>query len=295
MTTVPAPLRPFFERLNLPAPDSHKGQNGKLMIIGGSDLFHAASRWSLDIASHFVDMVFYSSVPSNNDLMQEAKGEFWNGIVIKREDLESYVEEADCILIGPGMTRSTETAELTDSLVKKYPDKKWVIDAGALQMISPALLNEKIVITPHPKEFAMVLGNLHKGNTEIDEADQREWQLHIQEATPEQLQKWAKELGGPTIVLKGKVDQIFTSGKHLPIEGGHPGMTKGGTGDVLAGLIAALVCTNDLLTASVVGSVTNKAAGEKLAETYGPFFNATELITAIPQTLWSLHQSVREV
>jgi NAD(P)H-hydrate repair Nnr-like enzyme with NAD(P)H-hydrate dehydratase domain len=52
----------YLNQLILPQKDSHKGQNGKLLLIGGSELFHAASKWSLDVASKIVDMVFYSSV-----------------------------------------------------------------------------------------------------------------------------------------------------------------------------------------------------------------------------------------
>src|SRR3989344_9574025 len=88
-----------LRKITPPDPYSHKGQNGKLLIIGGSELFHAASKWSLDIASKFVDMVFYSSVPSNNKLIAEAKGNFWNGIVVPRKEIDHYINEADCILI----------------------------------------------------------------------------------------------------------------------------------------------------------------------------------------------------
>ena len=96
----------LLKKLYLPARDSHKGQNGKLLIIGGSKLFHAASLWSFTVASRIVDMVYYASVPENNQIVQKAKEEFRNGIVVQREELEGYVYEADCILIGPGMVRS---------------------------------------------------------------------------------------------------------------------------------------------------------------------------------------------
>ena len=51
-----------LDQLYRPGKDSHKGQNGKLLVIGGSNLFHSASMWSLEVASRIVDMVFYSSV-----------------------------------------------------------------------------------------------------------------------------------------------------------------------------------------------------------------------------------------
>ena len=52
-----------LKKLYVPSSSSHKGENGKLLIIGGSVLFHAASLWALQVASRIVDMVFYSSVP----------------------------------------------------------------------------------------------------------------------------------------------------------------------------------------------------------------------------------------
>lgn len=99
--------RSDLKKLYIPPSDSHKGQNGKLLFIGGSHLFHAASLWALTIASRIVDMVFYASVPENNKIVQEAKQEFRNGIVIPRHEIESYADEADCILIGPGMVRTS--------------------------------------------------------------------------------------------------------------------------------------------------------------------------------------------
>lgn len=256
----------YLQKLTLPDPASHKGQNGKLLIIGGSELFHAASKWSLDVASTFVDMVFYSSVPSNNDLIKEAKGEFWNGIVVPREDVEDYIEEADCILIGPGMTRSTETEEITNHLLRKYPTKKWVLDAGALQMVDPQLLNEKCIITPHHQELEMVLAKIER-------------------------QHLIKR--GVTILLKGQVDTIIHGDQEIKITGGNAGMTKGGTGDVLAGLVAALYCTHKALTSAVVASYLNKKAGEHLWQSVGPYFNASDLVGAIPKVLWEELQRVK--
>jgi len=232
-------LQPFFKRLHVPRPDSHKGQNGKVMIIGGSELFHAASRWSLDIASCFVDMVFYASVPANNELMKEAKGNFWNGIVIKREDIEAYIEEADCVLIGPGMTRTSDTEQITNSLVTTYPDKKWVIDAGALQMINPNLLNSNMIMTPHPKELRMVAEKLDEQSLVQAEQLAEEPNLQLLVALSERLQ-------AVTIVLKGQLDLVVGPALQIKIEGGNSGMSKGGMGDVLDGLIAGMESTNDV-------------------------------------------------
>jgi len=268
---IPKNIRHYLDQIKLPAPDSHKGQNGKLLIIGGSELFHAASKWSLDIASKFVDMVFYSSVPSNNELVKEAKANFWNGIVVPLTSLDDYVKEADCILIGPGMERAAKTSILVNKLLSKYSDKKWVIDAGALQMIDPKLINSHYLITPHQKE----LGRLMK-------------KINLSESSTQDL---LPKINHPTLLLKGPVDQVFHQKKVIKVEGGNAGMTKGGTGDVLAGLVAALYCTHEAETAAVVGSFINKKAGESLYHRVGPYYNASDLVAEVPQVFWKTLKS----
>lgn len=260
-------IKKYLDNIHLPQAESHKGQNGKLLIIGGSELFHAASKWSLDIASKFVDMVFYASVPENNELIREAKKNFWNGIVIERDAIRNYIEEADCVLIGPGMTRDEKTKEMVDQLITTYPQKKWVIDAGALQMIEPNLLNQNCIITPHRKELEMLLQKTSFANLN-------------------DLRQIAQNLEGVTILLKGVQDIVTDGTNWQTIEGGNPGMTKGGTGDVLAGLVAALYCQHDAITAAVVASYINKKAGDSLYTKVGTFFNASDLVTEVPKVFW---------
>lgn len=288
-------IQQYLSEIKLPAEYSHKGQNGKLLIIGGSELFHAASKWSLDVASKFVDMVFYSSVPSNNELVHEAKAQFWNGIIVERKNIESYLQEADAVLIGPGMERGEytqlrertalsedewnhDTAAIVQYLVAKYSQKKWVIDAGALQMIDQRLLNQNCIITPHTSELERLL---HHNSKEIETAKQKT-------ALQTLLQT------GCTVLLKGHIDYVYAGTEVVEVTGGNPGMTKGGTGDVLAGLVAALFTQHPAAVAAVVGSYINKKAGEKLAESVGPFFNASDLVDTIPKVMWEELQLLKK-
>lgn len=262
-----------LRQLYWPPSNSHKGQNGKLLIIGGSRLFHAASKWSLDVASKIVDMVFYSSVPSNNllikrrlaqqQLTEEAKENFWQGIVVEHGDLDPYLTEADAVLIGPGMDRSRFTADFSNRLLKKYPQRKWVIDAGALQMLDPALLNKNCIITPHRQEMEL----LQAKDSRYHASNYR---------------------GEAFCLLKGPQDQIFAphSGKGILISGGNAGLTKGGSGDVLAGLLAALYCKNDALTSCLVASYINKKAGQSLFRRQGVYYNSSDLVQAVALTLF---------
>lgn len=267
MTDIPEVIISALNQLVVPNSNSHKGENGRMVFIGGSELFHAPMRWSLETASRFVDMLFYSSVPQNEELIFEAKKEFWNGIVVPKGELHAYITEANSILIGPGMERSEKTETTVNDLLRQFPQKKWVVDAGALQMVDPTLLTETMIITPHQRELERVAQN---SNSEVEEC--------IQELTDR----------GVSILVKGKVDKIFVNGTVFEIKGGSPGMTKGGTGDVLAGLIAALYATNSAHTALLVSSFTNKQAGEAVSQKVGTFFNASDLAEQVPHTLHKL-------
>lgn len=264
-------------------PKSRKGENGKVLLIGGSKLFHAASRWSLDVVSAMADMVFYSSVPENNELIREAKGEFWDGVVVPRGEVENYIIEADVILIGPGMTRASrqfpiinyqlskptekeweeDTQKIVNYLLSNYPEKKWVIDAGALQMLDPLLLNNRCIITPHHGEWDILLQKLPRIPSLLDT--------------------------GVTVLLKGEKDIVMQGEKKQEIEGGNPGMTKGGTGDALAGLVAGLYATtDDPFTVAVVSSFVCKKAGDQMFLKVGPFFKTSDLVHQIPLVLKEL-------
>lgn len=256
-----------LKKLYIPVSGAHKGDNGKLLIIGGSVLFHAASLWSLQVASRIVDMVFYSSVPQNNELVEREKQEFRNGIIVPRNKIEHYIDEAECILIGPGMPREDgveegddDTKELTEKLLKTYPDKKWVVDGGSLQVISPELLPKTAIVTPHHKEFQT---------------------LFKVEPTPENVEEMAKKYQ-ITILLKGEKDYVCDSHNSVFVSGGNSGMTKGGTGDVLAGLVAALYCKNEAFLSTTSASFINKKAGESLAKRMGIYFNSSDLASEIP-------------
>lgn len=262
-----------LKKLYIPPKSSHKGDNGKLMMITGSILFHAASLWPLEVASRIVDMVFYSSVKENNKIVQKEKNEFRNGIIVPREKIEKYMEEADCILIGPGLPRKTgqevgddDTKVLTEKLLKKYPNKKWVVDGGSLQVISPEILPKTTIITPHKKEFE-TLFNL--------------------DSTFENAIKMSKKYN-ITILLKGEEDLVTDKLNAIIIKGGNAGMTKGGTGDVLAGLVASLYCNNDAFLAAKCASYINKKAGESLFEKKGIYFNSSDLATEIPYVMKKL-------
>ncbi len=274
-------------KLYLPPPSSHKGQNGKLLLIGGSKLFHAASLWALRVASKIVDMVYYSSIPDNNEIVLAAKKEFQDGIVIRRDQIDDYIKEADCVLIGPGLPRKEglqagddDTRTLTQKLLQQYPKKKWVIDGGSLQMMEKEWIPKNAILTPHKREFTRLFGNpfhFHFNNIYYHSDYLEKWVSFVD--------KQAKEYQC-VILTKGLVDVICPPvGGCKIVQGGNAGMTKGGTGDVLAGLVAGLYCKNDAFLSALSGSFINKRVGEALFDRVGYYFNASDLVEEIPKVM----------
>lgn len=283
----------LLEGIYRPDKDSHKGQNGRLTIIGGSKLFHGASLWALKIASRIVDMVFYATVKDNKKLMEKLKSELYDFIGVSRNEIENYIEESDAVLIGPGLSRDIknpkpqlktqklveeeweeDTYKITKHLLAKFPHKKWIIDAGSLQMMDIGWLKmlKQVIITPHKKEFERLFKT--KLIKDPGLCEDRVFTL-------------AKEYGC-IIILKGRTDIVCSATQCVYNTTGNEGMTKGGTGDVLAGLVAALACKNDLFLAAVAGIYINGLAGDELYKKVGPYFNASDLCDQIPKTFWRL-------
>jgi len=270
-------IKSFLNKLTLPKSNSHKSQNGRVLIIGGSSLFHSASLWAAEVASHFCDMVHYSSTEENKEIFLSLKKKFRNGMIIPQEKIMEYAKEDDAILVGSGMMREGEEAkytfDLTKSLIKNFPDKQFVFDAGALQMMkSEWLLSLKkpAVITPHQKEFEKLFDvSIHRSS--MEEKIKR-------------VQEMAKKYQ-VIILLKAVVDIISDGKQTYVIEGGNAGLTKGGTGDILAGLTIALSATNLSLIAAVSTSILLKKTGEKLFQSKGYWYNIDNIIELIPEVL----------
>lgn len=311
-------LVPYLRQLRMPASDSHKGQNGKVLIIGGSELFHAASQWAFRVASRLVDMTFYCSVAENNELLRDAKFYGQDGVIVRRQDLQSYAEEADVILIGPGMQRSGasrfqaadlakieladlltpdwehDTRAVTAALLRAFPQKKWVIDAGALQVLHPSWLPRETILTPHQRELTDLLAKLPGDNVldfqSLDAVATRADKNHSEEPRVFSLPATAwlghvsRLLNNATIIRKGEADLIWDERSVVGVRGGNAGLTKGGTGDVLAGLTAALWTRTSALPAVTIASYLNKASAHDLYQKREFMFNTSDLVEQLPLT-----------
>jgi hydroxyethylthiazole kinase-like uncharacterized protein yjeF len=293
-------VRDFFKKFNLPKENSHKGQNGKVLIIGGSSLFHAASLWAAEVASHFVDIVHYCSTKENQKIFLNLKTKFRNGIIVSKKDLIDYVKEDDAILVGPGMIRKEKsniknqiskihfknqkdlidikdeglyTYFLPKFLIENFSQKKFVFDAGALQMMDKEWLlklKTPAILTPHQKEFERLFG-------------EKIFDLDFGKKV-ELVKKYANKYK-VIILLKAIKDIVSDGEKTYVVEGGNQGLTKGGSGDILAGLVVSFYTKNKALESAVFASILLKKTADVLFLEKGYWYNINNLIEAVPLVL----------
>lgn len=285
-------IRKLFKEFVLPSTKSHKGENGKILIIGGSSLFHAASLWAAEVCSFFSDIVHYSSTKENQKIFLQLKKIFRNGIVVKRKYLDDYIKEDDVILVGLGMMRDEKkspienqkdlfriknegkfTRELVFYLTNNYPEKKFVFDAGALQMMDKEWflkLKKKPIITPHQREFFQLFG-IDLTNKNLEEKQK----IVFQTAKKYKI----------IILLKAVIDIISDGERVFIVEGGNQGLTKGGTGDILSSLAASFFVKNSSLFSALFASILLKKTADELFSSYGYWYNVDTIINNLPKVL----------
>lgn len=265
-----------LNKLYRPLTTSSKTENGQVTIIGGSELFHGAPLLALKTASRIVDMVFFATPePSVGRVAEQLKSKLSSFIWAPWKHLDDYLEKSDAILIGPGLMRyhkdgkaacdeaCQQTREVTGSLLKKFPQKQWVIDAGSLQTMDPNWIPKKAILTPNQKEFERLFGLVPtQGNLAI-------------------MAKKYQCL----IVGKNKETIIISPEEIVLVKGGNAGLTKGGTGDVLAGLTVALAAQNEPFLAACAASYIVKKVADNLYKRVGFAYNADDLAEEIPKVL----------
>jgi NAD(P)H-hydrate epimerase len=230
-----------------PPKGSHKGENGRLLIIGGSRQYHGAAMLAILAARRFVDLVYFYPGEKDGHLINAVKT--IPEVIVLRDLLE--LEKMDCILFGIGLGSARFE-------VKKLKGKRLVIDGDGLKLVK-SKIPKNAILTPHEGEFRMLFGmEGSKGNVLAMAKKHR-----------------------CIILKKGAVDVISDGSKLETNRSGNPGMTKGGTGDVLAGLVAALACKNDGFKAAVAGAMITGRAGDALLKRYGYNYCASDLADAL--------------
>ncbi|MBN2067890.1 MAG: NAD(P)H-hydrate dehydratase [Candidatus Diapherotrites archaeon] len=238
-------------------PKSHKGSNGIVLIVAGSAQYHGASIFAGITASRIVDLVYFATAQENIIPVKNASSEF---IVLKFNNMKTVLPGIDSILVGPGLEDTQRMRDKLHNLIAKNKSKKIVIDATALRQIDPRWLHPNCVVTPHADEF--------KG-------------LFKMNPTKENAAAAAKKFNC-LVVLKGATDYISDGNQLIENHTGNAGMTTGGTGDILAGLIVGFAAKNPLLLSAKAGCFLNGFAADLLQKEKGTMWNATDLMHKLP-------------
>jgi hydroxyethylthiazole kinase-like uncharacterized protein yjeF len=255
--------------------EAHKGEFGKLLVIGGSDVFSgapflvasAAFRTGVDLA--------YIAAPSKTAYAISAMSPDVITIKLDGDHLNArnvatihpYLEKSTAVAMGPGLGLHKETKDAVKEIVKVIEGAKvpLLLDADGLKAFAEFKHKVKspMVFTPHSGEYQILTG--------------KEPSQDLKKRA-EEVQETANELGA-TILLKGRVD-VISDGKRVKLNfTGNPGMTVGGTGDVLSGIVAAFLAQGaDPFEAAVAGAFINGAAGDFVNNEKGYHMVATDLL-----------------
>jgi len=272
-----------FLRLKNRNSSSHKGNNGSVLIVGGSKDYHGAPAISGKAAfGAGVDLVYIATpesaaIPvksaSEDLIVKTLEGEY---LSLKHlDEILELADKVDAVLMGPGSGINDDTSKLFNVLVTKIK-KPIVLDADCLKQVDISLIKNRdnVVLTPHLAEFNKFFNS--KLKLDLDSYDFKKVDENITE-----FQIITKNVKG-TVVVKGKNDLILSGSKFRINSSGNAGMTVGGTGDALAGIIVALLSQGlSTFDSACLGVFINGLAGDKAYEINGNGFSASDLVSYI--------------
>jgi NAD(P)H-hydrate epimerase len=270
-------------------PEAHKGEHGRLLIVGGSSRYTGAPALvGLAALRSGADLAVVAA-PAETALVVSSFSPDLITIRLKCHDLEPAalsqiredIKRATAVVIGSGLGTLACTRDAVVELARTLAKTELPVlfDADGLKAMATErefLRNPRWVLTPHAKEFEMLTGvDLPK-----DVAGRAE-----------EVRKAAKELGC-VILLKAHVDVIASSdGKVALNRTGNPGMTVGGTGDVLAGIVGAFLSQGaEPFRAALAGAWVCGRAGDLCMREKGYEFIASDVIEKLPEVFKELRR-----
>ena len=264
------------------AKDSHKGNFGKVLICAGSPGMGGAgilaSEASLFCGSGLVTLVTDTSNVSSS-LLRNPEVMTTGVDMVEGVNIDLKIKDHNVILYGPGIANTAFAKTILDKILKSANNSKIILDAGALHIAasSKSLIkksNKTILMTPHPGEAAILL------NISIEE---------VQRDRLSAAKQIADTYGASIVILKGLGTVVFDSknNKSFISSCGGPELATGGTGDVLAGVLTALLAQGlDIRNASIIAVAVHSEAGLKFKEEIGEIgLNASSLIPIIRQLI----------
>lgn len=244
-------------------PDSHKGSHGRALLIAGSEGFFGASvmsaRATLRAGAGLLKVAVPGEISPALFMVPEAmvnpmpEGGWGSADMLK---LDSLITWADCIAVGPGMGRNDGVKRVVSRVLQS--GKPSVLDADALNAVSSdatlyEYLHPNIVLTPHAGEMARLCGcstfNITQDPVGFASSFSKRWKANL--------------------LLKGATSVICSSSGNIAYNlTGNPGLAKGGSGDVLTGIILAMIAQGlQPYEAACAGAYLMGKAADKAAET----------------------------
>jgi NAD(P)H-hydrate epimerase len=257
---------------------SHKGDFGRLLVVGGSETYSGApALTAMGAYAAGVDIVYVAAPEEAASVIAGFSSSLitlkLRGQRLSRKNLSAaleFIDKVDAVAIGPGLGMHEETVATISMFLDKVNEAgiPVLLDADGLKAFpSWGGKIETAVFTPHRSEFKILTGK----NIECALSEQRDI-----------VRKEASKLGA-TILLKGSVDVISDGSRTRCNRTGNPGMTVGGTGDVLAGVVSGYLASGvNPMQAAVTGAFVNGAAGDAAYEEKGYNFEASDLLEKIP-------------
>lgn len=260
-------------------PESHKGDFGRLLVIGGSETYSGAPALTAMAAyAAGIDLAYVAAPETAASIIAGFSPSI---ITVKMKgprltpknlgDLSPFLDRVDAVAMGPGLGLHKDTVAAVNAIFGEIEDRGLpvLLDADALKGFAEEKrkMRTEAVFTPHHGEFKILTGKAAEGSLE---------------EKGETVRKEASRLGA-TVLLKGHVD-VVSDGAHVRYNRtGNPGMTVGGTGDVLSGVVAGLMAMGVRpFEASVAGAFVNGAAGDSACDEKGYHLEPMDLIGEIP-------------
>ncbi|MDH5430262.1 MAG: NAD(P)H-hydrate dehydratase [Nitrosopumilus sp.] len=256
---------------------SRKGDNGIVLVVGGSYIYHGAPILSSIAALKCGTDLVYTSVPKVN--VTPTRSISPNLIVIPLVDQKLTLGAVNKLIgalphnlhsatIGMGLAIQEKNSLL--HFVKSLLDRdvRLSLDASALiPDVLPLLANKNVVVTPHAGEFKRLFGE--------SPSNAKNERIKL-------VENKAKEFG-ITVLLKGATDVISNGSITYLNEKKTPAMTVGGTGDVLSGLVAGLLSVNrNPLESAAAATFVNGLAGKSAQKKLGLHMTSMDLLDEIP-------------
>ena len=259
---------------------SRKGDNGIVLVVGGSYIYHGAPILSSIAALRCGTDLVYTCVPKINVTPTRAISP--NLIVIPLVDQKltrgavnklvgALPRNLDSATIGMGLAIQERNSLLV--LVKSLLDRdvRLSLDASALvPEVLPLLKNKNVIVTPHAGEFKRLFGEVPPNS--------KTQRIKL-------VEKNAKEFG-ITVLLKGATDVISNGNTTYLYEKKIPAMTVGGTGDVLSGLVAGMLSkSRNTLESAASAAFINGLAGKSAQKKLGLHMTSMDLLDEIPSVM----------